>query len=431
MHTTFEEASHYRVAKIVCTPCILLFRSSTLFPKDCNFGKKEKCLPLFSKRVLFESWNWLTSTRNFPKIKKTGINKWWELYVAVDEYSYLPITLLRRMTVIMQAQEFWKILNVLSYHIVKEQQIEIDFQHCDIVWATKLYFAYLQYPAIEFYALSRNGKNNRQLLLAFAWLHGTHNALSVIVRINLCNSVLGREFTRTNSSEKKETEYDIPESLSMQMNNILYLNGKVNYNIKEIAELVSEKVKLISKAHAASINVSGLPHLSVSELALIKRLSTINKKAPSNEDKKYLKELNVIGSLLDVHLKWLKKEHIFFEWMVTVVEEHNKSLTSSLDDINWNEISKFISILHSVTQEKFENLSSKKDSNILVNSPPTCVSRLLRIQDNDIEMENWLTELSTTVKKDMEDLSKKKEELSKELKEILKSMPSTIQVSFS
>ncbi|XP_003706987.1 uncharacterized protein LOC100874906 [Megachile rotundata] len=329
------------------------------------------------------------------------------------------------------AQEFWKILNVLSYHIVKEQQIEIDFQHCDIVWATKLYFAYLQYPAIEFYALSRNGKNNRQLLLAFAWLHGTHNALSVIVRINLCNSVLGREFTRTNSSEKKETEYDIPESLSMQMNNILYLNGKVNYNIKEIAELVSEKVKLISKAHAASINVSGLPHLSVSELALIKRLSTINKKAPSNEDKKYLKELNVIGSLLDVHLKWLKKEHIFFEWMVTVVEEHNKSLTSSLDDINWNEISKFISILHSVTQEKFENLSSKKDSNILVNSPPTCVSRLLRIQDNDIEMENWLTELSTTVKKDMEDLSKKKEELSKELKEILKSMPSTIQVSFS
>lgn len=116
---------------------------------------------------------------------------------------------------------------------------------------------------------------------------------------------------------------------------------------------------------------------------------------------------------------------------VTVVEEHNKSLTASLDDINWNEISKFISVLRSITQEKFENLSSKKESKSFVNCPPTCVSRLLKVQDNDVEVEKWLTEISITVNKDMEDLSKKKEELSKELKEILKSIPSSIQVSFS
>lgn len=106
-----------------------------------------------------------------------------------------------------------------------------------------------------------------------------------------------------------------------QINNILYLNGKVNYNLKEISELISEKAKLVSKAHAASINVSGLPHLSVSELALIKRISTINKKAPSNEDKRYIKDLNIISGLLDTHMKWLKKEHMFFEWMV-----NNKSV---------------------------------------------------------------------------------------------------------
>lgn len=96
----------------------------------------------------------------------------------------------------------------------------------------------------------------------------------------------------------------------------MYLNGKVNYNIKEISELISEKAKLISKIHTASAEVYGLPHLSVSETALIKRISTTNKNALSNEDKKYIKELSTIASLLDIHMKWSKKKHIFFEWMV-------------------------------------------------------------------------------------------------------------------
>lgn len=69
----------------------------------------------------------------------------------------------------------------------------------DTIWATKLCFAYLQYPAIEFYALSESSKNNRPLLLAFAWLLGTQDILSVITQINLSNSVLGRECSRLNS----------------------------------------------------------------------------------------------------------------------------------------------------------------------------------------------------------------------------------------
>lgn len=97
----------------------------------------------------------------------------------------------------------------------------------------------------------------------------------------------------------------------------MYLNGKVNYNIKEISELISERTKLVSKIHAASNKICGLPHLSVSEAALIKRISTINKDVLSNEDKKHIKELSTIANLLNIHIKWMKKEHIFFEWMVS------------------------------------------------------------------------------------------------------------------
>lgn len=90
----------------------------------------------------------------------------------------------------------------------------------------------------------------------------------------------------------------------------------MNYNIKEISELVTERTKLISKAHAASVNVSGLPHLSVSELALIKRIATVNKKAHSSENRRYMEKLSATATLLDTHMKWVRKGHIFFEWMV-------------------------------------------------------------------------------------------------------------------
>lgn len=69
------------------------------------------------------------------------------------------------------------------------------------MWATKLYLAYLQYTAIEFYALNENSKTSRQLLIALAWLLGTQNILSIIVRINVMNSVLGRECSDLNNAE--------------------------------------------------------------------------------------------------------------------------------------------------------------------------------------------------------------------------------------
>lgn len=324
------------------------------------------------------------------------------------------------------ADAFWKALNILGYHAVKEKQIETDFKQCDILRTTKLYFAYLQYPAIEFYALSEKSKNNRPLLLAFAWLLGTQDILNIIIRINLSNSVLGRECSQLNTVEKKETQYNVPETFNAQINNILYLNGKVNYNIKEISELISQKAKLVNRIHAASVNVNGLPHLSVSETALIKRVSTTNKNALSNEDKIYIKELSTIASLLDVHMKWSKKKHMFFEWMVTVVQEHN---ISEHQDIDWNEVSKIISLLDCMTREKFEILSSQKETINCQDYELKCISRLLRIQGNNTEIENWFSEISAELAKKTENLNNEKKKLSEKLEEILESIPHCVQVS--
>ncbi|CAK9832262.1 hypothetical protein ANTRET_LOCUS9115 [Anthophora retusa] len=325
---------------------------------------------------------------------------------------------------------FWKALNILSYCAVREKKIAFDFEQFDIVWATKLYFAYLQYPAVDFYALSAESKNNRPLLLAFAWLLGTESVLSTVVQAKLSNSVLGREFSYSSNSKKEEIEYNVPESISAQINHVLYLSGKVNYNIKQISELISERSKLVSKVHAASTNFGGLPHLSVSELALVKRITTINKSMPSDEDKKYIKELSTIASLLDIHMKWLKKEHIFFEWMVTVVEEHNKSMSSSLQDIDWNEAAKFISLLDCMTQERLKVLSSKEKSKDFSNCEPNSIEHILKLQGGDAEVKESLTEISAELDKETEDLTEKKEVLSEKLRQILKSIPSCVQVPF-
>lgn len=68
-----------------------------------------------------------------------------------------------------------------------------EYNVVDKLSATKLYFAFLQYPAIEFYSLSESCHNNRVLLLAFAWLLATQNVLNIVVRVNLTSSLLGRE----------------------------------------------------------------------------------------------------------------------------------------------------------------------------------------------------------------------------------------------
>lgn len=103
------------------------------------------------------------------------------------------------------------------------------------------------------------------------------------------------------------------KSLKSQINNLVYSSGKISHNLKRISELLAERVTLMEKVHIASMNVNNLPHISVAELAIVKRLLT---KVDSKRDSDYLQELQDLHSLVDSYLKWTSKEHIVFTWMV-------------------------------------------------------------------------------------------------------------------
>ena len=103
-------------------------------------------------------------------------------------------------------------------------------------------------------------------------------------------------------------------TLDKQIKQIVQESNKLNNNLKEIYELSVEKVKLMTKVHTASITASGLPHLSVQEMALIKSIAD-NKV----NEKKYIQQIDDMkktASILEIKLKWDKLMKIFYIWMV-------------------------------------------------------------------------------------------------------------------
>jgi hypothetical protein len=66
---------------------------------------------------------------------------------------------------------------------------------------TKLRLAYLQYPSLEIYSLSRSVHNcsSRALLIALVWVITKYDVLSNIIKLKLLNSSLGREFSKVNT----------------------------------------------------------------------------------------------------------------------------------------------------------------------------------------------------------------------------------------
>jgi len=89
--------------------------------------------------------------------------------------------------------------------------------------AVKLHLAFLQYPVIEFYSLSQDGEHNRDALMALAWLLGTQNVLTAILRAKLADGVLGAECSHVDSLEVSIETFNI----NMVMSVIFFLAEEI------------------------------------------------------------------------------------------------------------------------------------------------------------------------------------------------------------
>ncbi|XP_018369271.1 PREDICTED: uncharacterized protein LOC108765184 [Trachymyrmex cornetzi] len=336
------------------------------------------------------------------------------------------------------AEKLWSTLRILSYHAAREKRDDIDFRNYDAPSAVKLHLALLQYPVIEFYSLSQDGEHNRDALIALAWLLGTQDVLTAILRAKLADGVLGAECSHVDSSEPPSliaVPNNQPLSTSAQLSSILHLNATVNLNLREINELIRERAKLISKVHAASINVSGLPHLSVSELVLTKRLSRTRilddgGDGSSENDRRRLREFREAGILLDVRAKWLRKRHVFFDWMATVIQEHKRSTELNPRVINTRELAAFSSLLRHLIRDKLRDFKSEKtvDGDGSRNWSLNCPSRAHRSQCNNAEAQSWLDDLNERQDREEKNFQRNRQRLADELEQMLKLIPSVVRV---
>ncbi|XP_077279528.1 uncharacterized protein LOC143906973 [Temnothorax americanus] len=336
------------------------------------------------------------------------------------------------------AETLWNTLRVLSYHAAGEKRGDVDFRDYDASTAVKLHLAFLQYPVIEFYGLSRDGERNRDALITLAWLLGTRDVLTAILRAKLADGVLGAECSREDAPKSPSlitVTIDRPLSTSAEFDGILHLNATVNLNLREISELACERAKLISKVHAASLDVSGLPHLSVSELALTKRLARTRVLDDGGggsfeKDRRLLREFREVGILLDMRAKWLQKRHIFFEWMATVIQEHKRSMESNPRVICMRELVAFNSLLSHVIRDKLGIFTSEKtvDDGDSRNSAFNCPSRAHRSQCNNAEAQSWLDDLNERQDREKENFQRNKKHVADELKGMLKLIPSVVRV---
>ncbi|XP_066599511.1 uncharacterized protein [Prorops nasuta] len=322
-----------------------------------------------------------------------------------------------------KAREFWKILNLLSLTAVEQMQ-KIKFDQYDLVTATKLYFAILHYPAIEFYSLKMNTNNNRELLIAFAWLLGSQRILHKIMEIKILNSILGKEFSSPEGHLRCETEIGQCDSLSSEIDCIININGKINYNIKAIDDLTRERTELMAKIHVASLNVSGLPHLSVCHAALTKKIAMENSKSSRSLFEREKQEMLLISELLDLHLFWTKKEHIFYDWMVTVIREHENS-DFHLNEIELLEIKDFTCLLRNLMNDRFQDKEDRKSPEKMEIS---LIPRFLRSTVSEETTNLIAAEVTERSKQADEELSSVEEQLSEELRKMLKLIPNCIEI---
>ncbi|XP_011306218.1 uncharacterized protein [Fopius arisanus] len=140
------------------------------------------------------------------------------------------------------------------------------------------------------------------------------------MQLKLAGSILGRACVQSDDSLKREHEENnenenVSPDLIDRAHSIVHKCMIVNNNLKDINELIVEKIKSTSKLHIASSNSCGLPHLNVPEMSIIKQFVTHENKY-SEHNEKNLVDLQRLAVMIETHSLWKRSEDIFFDWML-------------------------------------------------------------------------------------------------------------------
>ncbi|KAJ9591545.1 hypothetical protein L9F63_001899 [Diploptera punctata] len=290
----------------------------------------------------------------------------------------------------------------------------------DVVNFVKMSLAMMGYKNIEVYCLPADmSHGSQELLLAFGWILATKNVLEHSVDKSLRHSPLNMEFNNVNQAFVNSPTLQIHKSGSLEssLNSVLWFAGRIRQNINAISELAQARISVATKVHEGTTNVSGLPHLSVSETLLIRNPKLLTD---------YLSQVSEKYLLIETHKLWGKKCHIFWEWMESVIAE--KESKGDLSNLSVDEKRTMFLVVDNLKNKlkclltKYENITCNEELQSL-QGVPRC---LLQSKETNVEMAHLIDDVGKQLEQLKDDLEQKEIEITVQLHDFARKMDHTV-----
>ncbi|XP_054261783.1 tubulin epsilon and delta complex protein 1-like [Macrosteles quadrilineatus] len=233
----------------------------------------------------------------------------------------------------------------------------------------------------------------RQLLLCLAFLLSERTIESNIDKTILATPLADEIPSFLFKPDADETLVR-PDTADPQvlLNYAQFLSGKINHNLRAISNHSQEKAKMFSKILEVTTHSHSSSHLSVGDLVMGGR--------PELQLELISKCQHCIP-LLQAYSRWHKKKHLFWEWMMSVVEEEFKTNSSHLSAAGAAHLHNF---LGKVKQDLQKPQIDKQSSSINNNLP---LGRRLHIDQDGVIVDSMIEQMDLKI----EDLTKRNQDM--------------------
>lgn len=226
----------------------------------------------------------------------------------------------------------WQVIHKLACvkALDEEETCAKDIVDCVILSLCDLHYTHA-------YRLSVDACN-RELLFALSWLLA-NGVLAKHLNYHIYKSSLPLycEFTQSQKIEGilKDNVLKRPKfkSYEDEVNYILLVAGKIKQNVKAISNFSMERASICSAIHRDTAGMHGLSHLSVSEVNLIKNPNLLNT---------VVNEIQESQQLIMSYIKWSRKSHVFWEWMLSVLREREKCDNTSQSGDGYEKLNEYL-----------------------------------------------------------------------------------------